>query len=133
MDRRRKTGEMGEDFAQRHLEGLGFKILDRNFRNRYGELDLVYLDRGTLVFCEVKASLSRSNGPFGLPEFAVGPVKQKRVRRMAAFWLAEKRAAISIPKIKRSRCAATVRFDVIGVILNSDGSIERINLIRNAF
>ena len=78
---------MGEAFASRHLQEKGFHVLERNYRTRYGEIDLVVRRGGTLVFVEVK---SRRGTGFGEPLEAVTPRKQEQVRLMAEQYLAEK-------------------------------------------
>src|SRR3954468_1227482 len=111
IDPRRRRGELGERIAEEHLEHRGYRILARNFRTRFGELDLVAAhqrtrvfcvgkrrasrparvaaDERTLVFCEVKTRLSSSSrGPAG-PLDAIGTRKRDRLRRMARQWLAE--------------------------------------------
>lgn len=90
MDERRSTGQWGEDVAARHLEGLGWRILDRNWRfSRVGELDIVALEpspgRGTLVFCEVK---TKSGDGFGTPLEAITVAKLRRLHRLACAWMA---------------------------------------------
>src|SRR3954469_7500031 len=88
-DLRRRHGQRGEQIAEEHLEHRGYRILARNFRTRFGELDLVAADRRALVFCEVKTRLSSSSrGPAG-PLDAIGTRKRDRLRRMARQWLAE--------------------------------------------
>lgn len=77
-------------------------MLDRNWRCSQGELDLVLGAPGLVVFCEVKA---RATDGFGGPEAAVGAAKQRRVRRVAAAWLAVNRPG-----------AVEVRFDVVAVV-----------------
>src|SRR3954468_21642393 len=87
IDPRRRRGELGERIAEEHLEHRGYRILARNFRTRFGELDLVAADERTLVFCEVKTRLSSSSrGPAG-PLDAIGTRKRDRLRRMARQWL----------------------------------------------
>ncbi len=133
MNRRQKIGELGERLACKHVLSLGCKILDRNFRNLHGELDLVYFDPDSLVFCEVRTCLSSSRSPFASPELSVGPQKQERVRRMAAFWLAEKGAYARRLCQTGTGDMPSLRFDVIGVNLGSNDQAERITLIRDAF
>src|SRR5687767_11181888 len=90
VDPRRATGRLGEELAARHLTGSGYRVLERNFRTRYGELDIVAADAGHLVFCEVKTRVAgRRGGPAG-PLDAVGAHKRRRLRRMAAQWLANR-------------------------------------------
>ena len=89
-DIRRTLGAHGERLACEHLAGRGYSLVDRNFRTRYGELDLVARDERFLVFCEVKTRVIRGPpGPFG-PLAAVGGRKRRQVREMARQWLAER-------------------------------------------
>ena len=90
MDERRLTGQWGEEVAVRHLETLGWRILDRNWRfSRVGELDIVALDpspgRRTLVFCEVKTKLGDG---FGAPLEAITIAKLRRLHRLSCAWMA---------------------------------------------
>jgi len=77
-------GRAGEQAAVDYLEGCGFRILDRNWRCADGEIDIVAVERHTLVVCEVK---TRSCTRFGTPLDAVGRAKRARLRRLAAQWL----------------------------------------------
>ena len=82
MDPRRRLGATGEDHAAAHLERLGHAVLDRNFRTRYGELDIVSRAGGCLVFCEVKTRVAGgSRGPASALD-AIGPAKRRRLRLM---------------------------------------------------
>ena len=105
----------------RHLEERGFAILERNFRTRHGELDLVAAGGGCLVFCEVKARLGRAATSRALE--AVGPAKRQRLRRMAAEWF----SANSGPGLPG------VRFDVIGVAVAADGTVLALEHVESAF
>jgi putative endonuclease len=78
-------GRQGEQAAVSYLEGCGFRILDRNWRSADGEIDIVAVERHTFVVCEVK---TRSGTRFGTPLDAVGRAKRRRLRRLAAQWLA---------------------------------------------
>lgn len=100
---RAEIGALGEQLAVDHLTSLGLEVLDRNWRCRYGELDVIAADRptGTVVFVEVK---TRTTDHFGGVRYAVTPDKVRRLRRLAGLWLA------SHP----DRWAA-VRIDVVGV------------------
>lgn len=84
--RRQALGRAGEEAAARWYSAQGFEILDRNWRCREGELDLVVARGGTLVVCEVK---TRSSLEYGHPGEAVGARKQRRIRQLAARWLRE--------------------------------------------
>ena len=129
-DPRRGTGRRGEAIASAHLERLGFTILARNYRTREGEIDLIACRRRTLVFCEVKALVSRRRGPASGPASpleGVGPAKRIQVRRIARSWLAEDNPG---PGARRWR---ELRFDAIGVLLSPTGRTERLEHVENAF
>jgi len=83
---RRETGREGERLARRHLERLGYRVLDLNHRTRIGELDIVCEDDRTIVFVEVKA---RTSTDFGEPAEAVDLRKQAKLRRLAEEYLIE--------------------------------------------
>ena len=83
---RQELGALGEQVAVDHLLSLGLRILQRNWRCRYGELDVIAADDDTVVFIEVK---TRSGDGFGGPEHAVTPRKLRRIRSLAGIWLAE--------------------------------------------
>jgi putative endonuclease len=84
-DQRRRLGTFGEDAAARWYEARGFAIVDRNWRVREGEIDLVATCGRVIVFCEVK---TRSSDRFGTPLESVTVTKQRRLRVLAAKWLA---------------------------------------------
>jgi putative endonuclease len=100
---RAEIGALGEQLATDHLTGLGLRILARNWRCRYGELDVIAADptTNTVVFVEVK---TRTGDGFGGLAHAVTEQKARRLRRLAAMWLAT-----------QERRWAAVRIDVIGV------------------
>ena len=129
-NRRQALGRRGEQLAARHLELQGWRIVERNFRTREGEIDLIAARRGTLAFCEVKTLVSRrappTMGPAN-PVESVGPAKRSRVRRMARAWMAEGRSG---GRPVRHRC---VRLDVIGVLLAPDGTLLRLDHLESAF
>ena len=101
-DRRRTLGDAGEAFAAAWYSDAGYSVLDRNWRCREGELDLVVARPDVVVFCEVK---TRRGSAYGAPFEAVTWAKQRRIRGLAARWLAE----------HPGNAAATVRFDVASV------------------
>jgi putative endonuclease len=126
FDLRRKHGELGEQVAAEHLERRGYRILARNFRTRFGELDLVVADERTLVFCEVKTRLAgTTRGPAG-PLDAIGTRKREQLRRMARQWLAET-AHSDRPRPEH------MRFDAIGVILTPAGRLLALEHVEGAF
>jgi putative endonuclease len=103
---RQRLGRLAEDLVARRLADSGWRILERNARTRHGELDIIALDRRTLVFVEVKAG--RAGSSFG-PERPVHSIdfrKQLRVRRLATAWMGERRG---LPRY------AEIRFDAVGV------------------
>jgi putative endonuclease len=107
----RGVGDRGEDLACAHLEGLGWQVVDRNWRCREGELDVVALDAdGELVFCEVK---TRRSTRCGAPVEAVGHAKAQRLRRLAWAWLAA-----------NERRGDAFRIDVIGVLAPPGAPVE---------
>jgi len=121
---RRATGEKAEALVARRLGDAGWEILERNARTRYGELDIVARDGPALVFVEVKAG--RAGSAFGpeRPVLAVDPRKQRRVRKLAVAWMAERRGV---------RPYARIRFDAVGVTLDRAGRVTDIEHIRAAF
>src|ERR1700729_3973971 len=104
IDPRPRLGALGEQLAAEHLICRGFQIVERNYRTRWGELDIVAFDGRTLAFCEVKTR--RLPSDTGSPFDALHAVKQARVRKMAGAWLIE--------RTERPH-ADVVRFDAIGV------------------
>lgn len=103
-------GAFGEDLAARWYESQGYAVVARNWRGSAGEIDLVLGRDHVIVICEVKA---RSSVAFGLPAEAVGPAKQKRLRRLAAEWL----SATSPGRVD-------IRFDVASVLAGQLEIIE---------
>ncbi|MGH9087612.1 MAG: YraN family protein [Acidimicrobiales bacterium] len=111
--RARRLGVAGEAATARWYEAAGYRVLERNWRCPDGEIDLVCRREGTVVVVEVK---TRSTTAYGPPVAAVTAAKQRRLRRLAARWLRERRV----------RCAV-VRFDVAGV------TGGRIDVVEGAF
>jgi putative endonuclease len=95
------VGAYGERVAAQVLVAAGMELLDRNWRCRHGELDIVARDGPTVVFCEVK---TRRSNAFGSPAEAVGPAKVRRLRTLAAHWLTE-----------HAPVRGEIRFDVVCV------------------
>ncbi len=115
---RQAVGSYGERLAERHLRDQGLVVLARNWRCGDGEVDLILRDGDDVVFCEVK---TRRGAGFGSPAEAVGPAKVRRLRRLAARWLAETPGG-----------AREVRFDVVAVLRLPRGP-ARIEHLRAAF
>src|SRR4051812_5342979 len=112
-DARRTLGRAGEDAAAAHMERLGYEVVARNHRTRYGELDLVCHGHGTLVFVEVKTRRGD-----GRPWDALHPPKREQVRRMAAGYLVG---------AKDRPWAEELRFDAIGVVFDPQGRLVRLD------
>ena len=118
-DRRHLLGQAAERLAARHLERLGYAIVARNHRTRFGEIDLVALDGDVLVFVEVKARRGA-----GRPWDNLHERKRHQVRRMAAAYLAE------VPDRPRSK---ELRFDAIGVSVDGGGRLVALDHLEAAF
>lgn len=121
-DLRRQLGQTGEQLALEHLERLGYALVARNHRTRFGEIDLIVFDGGTLVFAEVKTR--RSGAPGRVPWEALHARKQAQVRRMAAAWLAE---------VQDRPRSVDLRFDAIGVVIDAHGALVRLDHLEDAF
>ncbi len=121
---RQRTGARAEELVARRLAAAGWEIVARNARTRYGELDLVARDGRTLVFLEVKAG--REGAVFGpeRPILAVDARKQRRVRKLATAWMAERR---DLPPY------SDIRFDAVGVTFDRRGRVLDVEHIRAAF
>ena len=108
-----------------HLEARGYEIVARNFRTRFGELDVVAADESAVVFCEVKTRVANGRTGPAMPLDAIGGQKRQRIRRMAAQWLAESGSD------RPSR--ADLRFDAIGVVITPDGRLLALEHLEGAF
>ncbi len=114
---RLSLGKQGEELAAAELKKLKFKILERNYKCRVGEIDIIARERDTLVFVEVK---TRATADFGGPAAAVTIHKQRQLSRAALTYLSQKKLT-DIP----------ARFDVVTVEITPPA--PRIEVIRNAF
>jgi putative endonuclease len=112
------VGARGEALAEAYLRGQGFTVLEKNYRARTGEIDIVAREGDSIVFVEVK---TRRNLAYGPPQLAVTPFKQRQISRTALTWLAH-----------RKKLDTIARFDVIAILL-PDHDVPRIEHIRNAF
>jgi len=112
------TGKRGETLAVDFLKKSKYKIIEQNFRSRWGEIDIIGYNDKTICFIEVK---TRTNTDFGRPEESVTRSKQQQVIRTARYYLKRKKILENIP----------CRFDVVSVILKAVS--PEINLIKNAF
>ena len=115
---KQKFGKFGEDLAVRFLKKQGYRILQQNFRCRFGEIDIIAKDRDVLVFIEVK---SRRTDAFGHPKTAVTKAKQEKISKTALHYL---------QLHHETDCRA--RFDVVTVNAASAGKPD-VEIIKNAF
>ena len=122
---RQTLGRAAEDLVARRLVASGWRIVARNHRTRYGELDLIAIEGSTLVFVEVKAGRAGAELGPEHPAHAVGPRKRTQIRRLARNWL----AADDRP---RPSGVSGYRFDVVGVSFGRDGLAD-VDHIRDAF
>jgi putative endonuclease len=118
-DPRHHLGRLGEQLAAEHLERLGYTIVTRNHRTRYGEIDLIATHRATLVFVEVKTRRGR-----GQPWDALHEAKRAQVRKMARAYLTDE---TDRPRVR------LLRFDAIGVVVDTRGRLTRLEHLENAF
>ncbi len=114
---RLRVGKKGEELAAAYLASAGYRILDRNYRCMFGEIDIVAEEGGNIVFIEVK---SRRSLAYGDPQLAVGYRKQRQISLVALHYIEEK---------QKHGCNA--RFDVVAVKILPVGT--KIELIKNAF
>ena len=124
-DPRRARGVAGEEAAAGLLIDLGFEVLNRNFRTRYGELDIVALDGNCLVFCEVRARVGRPSAGIASALESVGPGKRMQLRKMAREWF---RLADRPPIHTRG-----TRFDVVAVAMTVTGRVLATRHVQDAF
>jgi putative endonuclease len=121
---RRRTGQIAEDLVAQRMAAAGWRIVERNARTRYGEIDIVALHGRALVFVEVKAG--REGNRFGpeKPILSIDFRKQRRVRRLATAWMSERR---DVPPYEE------IRFDAVGVTLDRAGRATDVEYVKGAF
>ncbi len=117
MTYQRDIGDQGEQIALCFLQEKCYRLLEKNYTSRYGELDLVMMDSSVIVFVEVKTRTSES---FGFPEEAVTPVKLERIMNAGMEWLQ------SHPEMPDDW-----RVDVVAVQLNRHRQVKRIDHFQN--
>jgi putative endonuclease len=115
--KQQKFGEKSEDLAAWYLRENGYKIIEQNYRNRMGEIDIIARDKKTIVFVEVK---SRRSVRYGSPKWAVTPQKQRKISMVALYYLKA-----------TQQSDAKARFDVVAITANRDA--PRIEIVKNAF
>jgi len=114
---KKQLGNRGEDIATAYLQKQGYKILNRNFRTKFGEIDIICSQARTIVFVEVK---TRIDSKFGSPEESVTRNKQEHIRRTALAYLQA-----------NSKSFQEIRFDVIGI--KAKGGEFEVNHLQAAF
>lgn len=134
---RQVTGKRGELLAADYLRKQGYRLLDTNLRTRLGEVDIVAMDKQTLVFVEVR---TRRGQAFGSAAESVTLRKQHKLRQLAEAYLAEHYGGEeSLARGKSRPSPGTVaknlpacRIDVVAITVGSSGTAERIELIKSA-
>ena len=117
LNKRQQFGKESESLAVKHLKKNGYKILEQNYRNKIGEIDIIAKEKGALVFVEVKA---RKTYVFGNPKWAITPKKQRKISMVALYYL---------KATKQTHVKA--RFDVVSLSLAKEN--PQIEIIKNAF
>lgn len=112
-----RTGRYGEDLAVEYLKSYGYKILERNFKGRYAEIDIVARDGDILAFVEVKTRLSER---YGSPEEAITRWKLRTLKKAAEYY-----------KLLHPELPDALRIDLVAVELNSDRSVKRLSLTKD--
>lgn len=110
-NRNKETGNKGEELATDYLLKKGYRVIECNFRTRFGEIDIICYDKETLVFVEVK---TKRGHDFGEPEEMVNKRKLSQVKRMGEVYLQDKKLDVAC------------RVDVVAIVMENSGSIERI-------
>ncbi|NCP47261.1 hypothetical protein AUJ42_00510 [Candidatus Collierbacteria bacterium CG1_02_44_10] len=116
------TGNRGEDLAVEYLEKKGYKIEERNFRTRFGEIDIVCWDAQTLVFVEVKTKIGHD---FGEPEEMVDKRKMAQVQRMGEVYMRTQELKESRTQ-DEERWKGACRVDVVAIVLKENGEVEKL-------
>jgi putative endonuclease len=117
MMQKKELGKKGEEVALRFLKKKGYRIIEKNYVCKLGEMDIIAKEKDTLAFIEVK---TRTTTEFGPPQLAVNSSKQRQLSKVALNYLKEKKLE-----------DAKARFDVVAILLEEKG--EKIELIKDAF
>lgn len=112
----RQVGYLAENLATDALKKKGYRILESNFQNRYGEIDIIAKDKDILVFVEVKA---KKGMDFGSPEEMINARKLKKVRNMAAVYM----------KGQNLPC----RIDIVAIVLSAENTLVRLTHYENVY
>ena len=112
-------GEFGESLARDYLISKGYRILNMNYRNRFGEIDIVFMNKDVLIFCEIKSRYSNS---FGFPIESVTYYKQNQIIKLSKLY-----------SMSKKYFDYNIRYDIIEIIFNNLNSSYIINHIEDAF
>ena len=112
-------GSFGEALARDYLISKGYKILNMNFRNKFGEIDIICKKNNLLIFCEIK---SRYTDTFGSPIESITSYKQKQIIKLSEIYLLYKKYQ-----------NYNVRYDVIEIIFNNKNASFKLNHLKDAF
>lgn len=110
------TGKIGEDYAAELLDDKGYKILERNWGDKWGEIDIICRDKDIFVFVEVKTKMGLN---YGSPEEMINYRKLTQIKKIASLY-------------PPARVTAK-RIDVVAVVLSEDRKVERINHYENVY
>jgi len=115
--KRKNLGKLGEELATKELRKNEYKILERNFSSKFGEVDIIAQEGDFLVFVEVKTRWSKK---FGLPEEAITPWKIKRIIKTSQYY-----------KMLHPEFAEAMRIDAVAVEFSPSGEVGEIRIIKN--
>ena len=115
--RQKSLGNLGENLALKHLKSKGYRILTRNFRSKFGEIDIIAIHENDLVFIEVKTRWSQSFGP---PEEAITPWKIRRMIKAGQYF-----------QMLHPNLPESLRLDAVAIDLDAQGKLQRIEIIKN--
>lgn len=119
IEDRKKLGKIGEVIAYRYLKRCGYTVLERNYKTRIGEIDIVAEDGDVLAFVEVKM---RRSDTYGLPEEAINLKKMRKLERLAQLYIKHK-----------NLYNRKARFDIVSILARKRFGRKSIRLIKNAF
>lgn len=124
MLNKQTLGRAGEQLAVHYLENEGFRVIARNWRHQFGELDIVALDRDTIVAVEVK---TRSSTEFGHPFESITTEKVQRLRRLLISWSRQHRDDAVLKRVT-AHTQRSLRIDAVAVILHpaAEAQIEHL-------
>ncbi len=112
----KETGRIGENLVTEALKKKGYEILERNFSNKFGEIDIIAKDKNILVFVEVK---TKKGEEFGLPEEMINSKKLWKIRNMANLYM--------------NRNDLPCRIDVVAIVLDQDNNLMRLTHYENVY